>query len=180
MPDKQFKRRINEEIKSCQVFLIDKDGQKAGVIDTAVALRRAMDNGLDLVELSPENNPPIAKIVDYSKLKYQEQQKTKKAHQQSRAQEVKDIRFRASTDEHDLEIKRKQVIKFLEKGKKVRLNIQLRGRERSHPEFAKQAVDDFVKGLDGYGVLSGKINLNNDTVTAQVNPDLKRKKGHDA
>lgn len=178
MPDKQAKRRINGEIRSQKVLLIGVDGNRVGVIDTQVAIRLAREAGLDLVEMSSNSNPPIAKIADYSKIKYEEQRKEKRAHQQARDQEVKAVRFRAVTDEHDLEIKRKQVTRWLEKGSKVKLTIQLKGRERRNTEPARVAIKTFIDSLSDYGELNGRISVSNGVVSAQLNPlpEHKRKR----
>lgn len=134
--DNATKRRVNKDIIAREVNLIGPDGQNVGIVNTSVALTLAMEAGLDLVEVNPNVHPPIVKMTDYSKLKYREQRREKEARKNARSQETREIRFRPTTDEHDMEIKLKQGRKFLEKGHRLRLTIQMRGREQSRREAA--------------------------------------------
>lgn len=129
--DNMTKRRVNKDISAPEVNLIGPDGQNVGLVNTNVALTLAMEAGLDLVEVNSNVNPPIVKMTDYSKLKYREQRREKEARKNARSQETREIRFRPTTDEHDMEIKLNQGRKFLEKGNRLRLTIQMRGREQS-------------------------------------------------
>lgn len=153
------------------VMLINADGVKAGVVPLDLALRVAAEAGLDLVEMGTgEQGVPIVKIMDYSKLRYQEHQREKKARRQAKAQEVKEIRIRAVTEEHDLETKRKQVIKFLQKGEPVRITLRLRGRERSNKQYAVDAINKFVDSVSKYGKRSGRQSINGDTIIVNIAP----------
>lgn len=152
-------------------MLINTDGVKAGVVPTDVALRLARETGFDLVELGPgEQGVPIAKIMDYSKLRYQEHQREKKARKQAKAQEIKEVRIRAVTEEHDLETKRKQVVKFLERGETVRITLRLRGRERANVSYGMEAMNGFIDSISEYGKRNGKQSISNGVISAIVQP----------
>ena len=145
--DNMAKRRVNKDISAPAVNLIGPDEQNVGLVNTSVALTLAMEVGLDLVEVNSNVNPPIVKMTDYSKLKYREQRREKEARKNARSQETSEIRFRPTTDEHDMEIKLKQGRKFLEKGKRLRLTIQMRGREQSRRGAAADTLNTAAEKL---------------------------------
>lgn len=125
--------RINGEIRVPQVRLIGPQGEQVGVIATAVALNLAKEANLDLVEVAPNAKPPVAKLIDYGKFKYNEKIKAREARRRQSAAEVKEIRFRLKIDDHDFEVKKNHVERFLNGGDKVKVTIMLRGREQSRP-----------------------------------------------
>lgn len=142
-------RRVNEEIRVPRVSLIGPQGQNLGVRETKIARALAREMGLDLVEVNPNARPPVVKMADYSKMRYAEQQKAKQARKAAKAGELKEIKFRLSTDEHDLDVKLGQAEKFLSKGNKVKLTIQMRGRERGRSSSAVEALDKIAERLSG-------------------------------
>lgn len=145
---KQKRYRTNQFIRVPQVRLVDENGQNVGVIDTQKALNMAKESGLDLVEVSPLANPPVAKIVDYSKLKYQEEKERRKEKAKQKKVEVKGIRLSLRISEHDKETRLKQAEKFLNQDDKVKIEIILRGRERRHADLAKEIIHKFIDSLN--------------------------------
>jgi len=127
--------RINQEIRSPQVMLIDGEGQKKGVTELADALRLAEESGLDLVEIVPNAEPPVCKILDYGKFRFLEQKKAAEARKRQKVVEIKEIKMRPGIDDHDYDVKMKAVRRFFEEGDKVKLTLRFRGRELAHQEL---------------------------------------------
>ena len=132
--------RINEAIRVREVRLIDENGQNVGVVARLEALSKAIDAGLDLVEISPDATPPVAKIMDYGKFKYQEQKKAAEARKKQKVVEVKEIKMRPAIDDHDYETKLKAMRRFFEEGDKVKVSLRFRGREMAHTELGMQVL----------------------------------------
>ena len=133
--------RINERIEVPEVRLIDDAGQMVGVVSTAEALRRAEDLGLDLVEVSPSAEPPVCKILDYGKFKYESQKKANAARKKQRVIEVKEIKMRPNIDDNDYNIKMRKIHQFLEEGDKVKVTLRFRGRELAHQDLAMSLLE---------------------------------------
>jgi translation initiation factor IF-3 len=133
--------RINEEIRIAAVHLIDKDGTNLGNIPIAEALAKAQEAGLDLVEISPNAAPPICKILDYGKYKYQEQKKAAEARKKQKVVEVKEIKYRPMIDDHDYDVKMRSMKRFFEEGDKVKVTLRFRGREMAHQELGTKLLD---------------------------------------
>jgi len=124
-----------------QVRLIDETGENHGVVSIDDALRRAVDAGLDLVEISPNNDPPVCKILDYGKYKYQAQKKASEARKKQKTIEVKEIKMRPGIDQHDYDVKMRAVEKFLKEGDKVKVTLRFRGREMAHKELGMDLLE---------------------------------------
>ena len=133
--------RINEKIEAPQVRLVGADGQMAGVVDLAVALQQAIDAGLDLVEVSPNADPPVCKILDYGKFKYEAQKKANAARKKQRVIEVKEIKMRPNIDDNDYHTKMRKVHAFLDEGDKVKVTMRFRGRELAHQDIAMRVLE---------------------------------------
>jgi translation initiation factor IF-3 len=133
--------RANQDIKVPSIQLIDAEGENRGVVAIQEALALAEDAGLDLVEISPNNDPPICKILDLGKYKYQAQKKAAEKRKKQKTQEVKEIKMRPNIDTHDYEVKMRSVRKFLEEGDKVKLTMRFRGREMAHQELGLQVLN---------------------------------------
>lgn len=133
--------RINEDIDVAQVRLVDADGEMVGVISTKEAIEMAAEVGLDLVEVSPNAEPPVCKILDYGKFKYEAQKKANEARKKQKVIEVKEIKMRPGIDEHDYQTKMKAVRKFLDNGDKVKMTIRFRGREMAHQDLGMKVLD---------------------------------------
>src|SRR5258708_13277112 len=128
--------RINDEIRVPKVLLIDQNGEKQGVMPTSSAMEAAEEAGLDLVELVPNADPPVCKILDYGKFKFQEQKKKNEARKRQKVQEIKEIKLRPNIDIHDYEVKQRSMNRFFEEGDKVKVTLRFRGRELPHPKLA--------------------------------------------
>lgn len=139
--------RINDKITADKVRLIDDNGEMVGVVSHADALKRAQAAELDLVEISPKANPPVAKILDFHQFKYQKEKETQKAKAKQKKQEIKGIRLSFRIGDHDKEFRLNQATKFLDEGHKLKLELQLRGREHSRKDLAAQVIEQFVEAL---------------------------------
>jgi translation initiation factor IF-3 len=127
--------RMNDQIRTRQVRLINADGDNVGVVETLEALRQAIEAGLDLVEVSPDADPPVAKILDYGKFKFQEQKKQAEARKKQKIVEIKEIKMRPSIDDHDYDVKMRSIKRFFEDGDKVKVTLRFRGREMAHQQL---------------------------------------------
>jgi translation initiation factor IF-3 len=132
--------RINQDIRVREVRLIDENGDNVGVVPIADALARATAAGLDLVEISPDASPPVTKVLDYGKYKYQEQKKAAEARKRQKIVEIKEIKMRPSIDDHDYDVKMRSMKRFFDDGDKVKVTLRFRGRELSHQELGWQVL----------------------------------------
>jgi translation initiation factor IF-3 len=133
--------RINQEIRVREVQLIDKDGVNLGVIDIQTALSKAAEAGLDLVEIAPNSVPPVCKILDVGKYKYQAQKKAAEARKKQHVVEIKEIKVRPMIDDHDYDVKMRAMRRFFEEGDKVKVTLRFRGREMAHQELGIQLLE---------------------------------------
>jgi translation initiation factor IF-3 len=143
-----YQIRVNHRIRVPEVLVIGADGNKLGVLQTHEALRMAQEQGLDLVEINPKADPPVCKILDFGKYKYEEKKKQAQARRNQAVVEIKEIKLRPKTDDHDINFKIKAARRFLEGGHKVKFTVRFRGREITHPEKAHEQLDVILKGLD--------------------------------
>lgn len=143
--------RINDRIRANEVRLVGPEGEQVGVVRVDIALRLAQENDLDLVEVSPNSNPPVVKIMDYGKFKYEAAQKAKEARKNQANTVLKEVRFRLKIDTHDYETKRKRAAGFLANGDKVKAMILFRGREQSRPEQGVKLLQRFADDLAEVG-----------------------------
>ncbi|MCH7674825.1 translation initiation factor IF-3 [candidate division KSB1 bacterium] len=148
MNKKKQTTAINERIKAPEVRVIDADGEQVGVIDTSEAIETARNKGLDLVEISPAASPPVCKIMDYGKYKYQQSKKEKDTKKKQHVIHVKEIRLRPKIEAHDFNFKVSHARKFIEKGNKVKATVLFRGREMAHKEFAKTLLERMANELE--------------------------------
>jgi translation initiation factor IF-3 len=145
--------RINYQIKVKDVRVISADGEQLGVLDTREAIRKAEDLGLDLVEVAPTAKPPVCRIMDFGKYKYE---LAKKAHESKKHQSVivvKEIKLRPRTDEHDIQFKTNNIKRFLEDGNKVKVTVMFRGREMAHTTHGRAVLDRIVNDLQNDAVI---------------------------
>lgn len=145
--------RINDRIRATEVRLVGPEGEQVGVVRVDVALRLAQEADLDLVEVSPNSNPPVVKVMDYGKFKYEAAQKAKEARKNQANTILKEVRFRLKIDTHDYETKRKRAETFLKAGDKVKAMILFRGREQSRPEQGVRLLQRFAEDVSEYGVV---------------------------
>jgi translation initiation factor IF-3 len=139
--------KVNDQIRARQVRLIGSDGQQQGIVDTREAIRRAREEELDLVLVGEAAQPPVAKLMDYGKYRYELQQEEKEARKRSRQQEMKAIKFRVKIEGHDYDTKVNHIRRFLNGGHKVRVVIMFRGRERTHPELGQEILDRVARDV---------------------------------
>lgn len=140
--------RVNHRIRVPEVRVVAEDGSNLGVLSTEQALRRAQEVGLDLVEVNPKASPPVCKILDFGKYKYEEKKKQREAKKKQTVVEVKEIKIRPKTDDHDLEVKVRAIRKFIESGNKVKVTCRFRGREIMHPQRAQMQLDYILSKIE--------------------------------
>ena len=141
---------INEQVRDKEVRLIDTDGAQLGIMTSRDAQRLADEKRLDLVKISPTAKPPVCKIMDYSKFKFEQQKKEKEARKKQRTIDIKEIRLSPNIDKHDVDVKAKKAVEFLKSGDKVKVSIRFRGRELGRTEIAYGIFNDFTARLSDY------------------------------
>ena len=141
LPAQKDGPRVNEEIRSREVQLIDSTGDNKGVVETQAALAMAVAAGLDLVEIAPNSTPPVVKILDYGKYKFQAQKKAAEARKKQKVVEIKEIKLRPMIDDHDYDVKMRSMKRFFEEGDKVKITLRFRGREMAHQELGYKLLD---------------------------------------
>ena len=139
---------MNEQILAATVRLIDHLGENHGVVSTPQAVAMAVSAGLDLVEISPNADPPVAKIIDYGKYKYEAQKRAAEARKKQKIIEIKEIKLRPGIDDHDYQVKMRQMRSFLDEGDKVKVTLRFRGRELQHQELGMLVLDRVRTDLD--------------------------------
>ncbi len=141
--------RINREIKSKEVRLINYNGENLGIVPITEALKIAQEVGLDLIEISPQVTPPVCKVLDYGKYKYEMQKKKNEAKKNQKVVNIKELKLRPMIDTHDYEVKVKQAKKFLEQGDKVKFTMRYKGREMSANDMGKEILNRLLEDLEG-------------------------------
>jgi translation initiation factor IF-3 len=164
--------RINERIRVREVLVIDDEGQKLGVIPIQQALQMARDEGLDLVEVAPNANPPVCRILDYGKFKYEQSKKERDAHKHQRQVVVREVRFKSKIGQHDLDVKIRVITGLLKEGDKVKVSVLFRGREITHPEIGRDLLQRVLAKLteDGAGQIEKHIGMEGRFMTMIVSP----------
>jgi len=155
------------------------DGSQLGLFDTADAMRIADDQALDLVEVAPNSDPPVCRIMDYGKFKYEQDMKAKKARKHQTKVEIKEIKFRPKIDTHDYETKKKHVIRFLDAGAKVKVTIMFRGREMVHAERGLAILERLADELEGMAVIESQPKLEGRNMFMLIQPVKKEEKKAD-
>ncbi len=148
--------RINRQIRSREVFVIDAEGNQQGVMNTFAAMELAEQAGMDLVEVSPNANPPVCKVLDYGKYRYEQEKRNREAKKHQTIVKLKEIRMQPKIERHDMEFKTKAIAEFLEEGNKVKISVRFRGRELAHTELGKVVLDTILQILTDRDV---KFNL---------------------
>lgn len=140
--------RVNDEISIPKVRLVDADGEQVGVVSIEEALQIAEEAGLDLVEVAPQAQPPVCKVLDYGKMKYESQKKKSEARKKQKVIDVKEIKMRPMIDQHDYDVKLRNMRRFLEDGDKVKVTIRFRGRELAHQDLGLKLLDRVREEID--------------------------------
>ncbi|WP_347264077.1 translation initiation factor IF-3 [Nitrobacter sp.] len=150
MPVAKDGPRTNDEIRNAQVQLIDQEGINKGTVETIAAIKMAMEAGMDLVEIAPNSSPPVCKIMDYGKYKFQAQKKAAEARKRQKIVEIKEIKLRPMIDDHDYNVKMKAMQRFFEEGDKVKITLRYRGREMAHQEIGTKLLDKVKADVSAY------------------------------
>jgi translation initiation factor IF-3 len=161
---------MNDDITAKEVRCMGDDGANYGIISTAEALKTADEQGLDLVLIAPEGKPPVAKIMDYSKFKYQQEKKKKEARKNQKVIVLKEVKFSVKIAENDINYKVKHAIEFLEKGFHVKCRVFLKGREMAHPEAGAEVLEKVWPMLEDYGDRDSEPKLEGRFVNMMVLP----------
>lgn len=162
--------RTNERIRAEEVRLVGPGGEQVGVVSVNTALRLAQEADLDLVEVAPNSKPPVAKIMDYGKFKYEQAQKAKEARRNQANTVLKEVRFRLKIDKHDYETKLKHAQSFLNAGDKVKAMILFRGREQSRPELGVKLLQKFAEEIADYGVVESNPRIDGRNMVMVIAP----------
>jgi translation initiation factor IF-3 len=162
--------RINNAIRTREVRLITEDGTNIGVVSTDEALRRAEEADLDLVEVAPQANPPVCKIMDFGKFQYEQAKKERLARKQQKQVEVKEIRLRPKTTDHHLSFKIRDARRWLEDGMKVKVRVRFRGREITYPEIAHEQMERIISDLDDVAVVEQRPGMEGRTMLMVLAP----------
>jgi translation initiation factor IF-3 len=169
-PPERDPTRINERIRVPQVRLIDESGQQVGIMRTEDALRRAQEKDLDLVEVAADAKPPVVRILDYSKYKYEQAQKQKSARKHQQQINVREIKFRPKIAQHDYDTKKGHVTRFLKARDKVKVTIMFRGREMAHPERGEMILNRLADELQDLAVIEQRPQQDGRNMTMMLAP----------
>ncbi len=169
-PQRETGPRINDRIRAPEIRLIGADGENVGVVTPARALQMAEEAGLDLVEISPTAVPPVCKIMDFGKFKYETQKREAEARKKQKVIEIKEIKFRPGTDIHDYQVKMRSVMKFLEEGDKVKVTLRFRGREMAHQELGLELLNRVAADVGEAGKIESMPKLEGRQMVMMVAP----------
>lgn len=161
---------VNENITSKEVLVIDDLGEKLGVMATSAAIRLAMEKELDLVVVSPNGNPPVAKFMDYSRYRFEQQRKAKEMKKKTQQFELKELRLSPVIDTHDLETKLNHAIKFLAKGHKVKMSMRFFGRMIAHVDIGREVMESFISKISAHGTADGKPKMDGRYLIVMISP----------
>lgn len=162
--------RSNGRIRVPRVQVIGDDGVRVGILPTYEAIQLAKDKGLDLVEVNPKADPPVCKVMDFGKYKYEQKKSAAESRRNTVVVLTKEVVVRPKTDEHDLETKIRHIRRFLEEGNKAKISVRFRGREITHPDRGQEVLDEILKALDGLFVLEQRPNLEGKQMSMLIAP----------
>lgn len=168
--------RINREIRAPKVRVVAQDGSQLGILSIDEALRMADEQGQDLIEIVPNAEPPVCKIIDYGKFRYDQTKREKESKKSQHQVRVKEIKLKPNIDDHDLQFKIRQARHFLESGDKVKLTLVFRGREMMHPEIGEQLMQSFCDALEDCSMSEAPLKLLGKSLTAVLAPGSRKKK----
>lgn len=167
--------RVNNRIRAPQVRLIDEEGGQLGIVTLREALTLAEQRGLDLMEVAPNAVPPVCRIVDYGKFRYEQTKKDREARKNQKQAELKEVRLKPKTDDHDLEVKSKQARKFLLGGDKVKFTVRFRGREIFHPDIGREMLEQMAEDLRDVATVEQKPLMEGRALSLLLAPNAKAK-----
>ncbi len=161
---------MNDRIRANEIRLIGAEGENVGLIDPRRALEMAEEAGLDLVEISPNADPPVCKIMDFGKFKYEQQKRESEARKKQKTIEVKEVKFRPNTDVHDYEVKMRNVFKFLENGDKVKVTLRFRGREMAHQNLGRELLERVAEDTKEVGKVENMPKMEGRQMVMMIGP----------
>lgn len=164
--------RINDEIRTREVRVTSSTGEQLGIMSTRDALAMAEEQHLDLVEVAPNAKPPVCRIMDFGKYRYEQQKRDKEAKKKQKVINIKEVKLRPNIEQHDFDVKFKNALRFIEEGNKVKVTIMFRGRELSHPELGKDLLDRMADKLKDLVVLERNAKLEGKNMTMVVSPKV--------
>ncbi len=165
---------INEEIAASEVRLIDLDGKQIGVVSIRQAIAAAEEVELDLVEIVPEAEPPVCRIMDYGKFRFEQKQKQKEARKKQHQIQIKELKLRPGTEEADYHVKLKSMVRFLEEGDKAKVTLRFRGREMVHQEFGMKMLQRIEADLSEFGVIEQHLKMEGKMLVMVIAPRRKK------
>lgn len=166
--------RINEQIRIKEIRVVGDEGEQLGVMSPREAMEIANERHLDLVEIAPTAKPPVCRIMDYGKYRYEQQKREKEAKKKQKVIDVKEVKFRPGIEDHDFEVKLKNAMRFLNDGDKVKCTIMFRGRELTHPELGEALLDRVAEKLKNVAVVARKSKLEGRNMIMIVDPKPKK------
>ncbi|WP_043870216.1 translation initiation factor IF-3 [Celeribacter indicus] len=169
-PTRDTGPRVNERIRAPEIRLIGAEGENIGVVTPARALDMAIEAGLDLVEISPNATPPVCKIMDFGKFKYEQQKRESEARKKQKTIEIKEVKFRPGTDIHDYNVKMKNVVKFLENGDKVKVTLRFRGREMAHQDLGRDLLERVADDVKEIGKIENMPKMEGRQMVMMIGP----------
>ena len=169
-PQRDTGPRVNDRIRAPEIRLIGADGENVGVVSPARGLDLAEEAGLDLVEISPNATPPVCKIMDFGKFKYEQQKKEAEARKNQKVIDVKEVKFRPNTDTHDYDVKMRNVEKFLGNGDKVKVTLRFRGREMAHQELGRKLLERVAEDTAEIGKVEAIPKMEGRQMVMMINP----------
>jgi translation initiation factor IF-3 len=161
-------------IRVREVRLIDDEGNQLGIVPTLDAVRMAQDKGMDLVEIAPQASPPVCRILDYGKFKFEQEKKNRESKKKQKLVKMKEIRMQPKIEDHDLQFKTKHVREFLDEGNKVKVTVRFRGRELAHTELGKVVLDQVLVLLEDSYVLDRPAIMEGRFMSMIVSPKVKK------
>jgi translation initiation factor IF-3 len=173
-PQSKDTTRINEDITGKEVRVINNDGEQIGIMSPRDALRMAVEQELDLVEIAPQAKPPVVKIMDYGKYRYEQQKKEKEIRKKQQVVHVKEVRFHPNTDTHDYEFKARHARQFLMDGNKVKAAVVFRGRQMAHQEFGLELLERLMEDLEDICLVEREPNMEGRQMIMILAPDKKK------
>ena len=172
MSDKDL--RINEQIRVREVRLIREEGERQGIMSTPEALELAREQGLDLVEIAPQADPPVVKILDYGKYKFENEKKIRDSKKKQKLLKLKEIRMQPKIDDHDLDFKSKHIREFLADGNKVKVTIRFRGRELAHTNLGLDVLNDVLSKIEGFYVMDKQPSMEGRFMSMVLSPKSRK------
>ncbi len=161
---------INEEIRDREVRVVDQNGEQLGVMSSRDALALAEERQLDLVKIAPQARPPVCKLMDYGKYRFEQSKKEREFRKNQKVINIKEVRLSATIEDHDIDVKFKNAVKFLKDGNKVKVTIRFRGRQITHSEIGRQVMNEFAERIKEYGTVDKAPQIEGRNMSMFISP----------